>query len=515
MDTTSSLLRSAKQFFAGTLFSRLSGLFRDIAMAFCFGVTPELAAFMVAYRLANLLRRLFGEGNLQAGFAPHFETLKKENPKNAFLFYRDTSFSLFALLTVLVLATLLFLSSLTLTPSWQQIIHLTMLMTPALPFICLSSLNAAFLQCQKRYFAPAFAPVLFNLVWILFAFPQSIHILSLGVVLAFAAQWSLTAIQARKELKGHLTLAEWFTPHFFSLDLKAIALPMALGIFGAGAMQINSALDAIFARLADLSGPTYLWYAIRVQQLPLALFGIALSGALLPPLARASAAGDLAHHRTLLSGALRQTTSLIIPCTFALFALGASGLNLLYGRGHFSSPDIQETLQCLWAYGLGLIPASFTLLLAAGCFSKKSYGLPTLASLLSVALNIALNALFVFGLGLGAVSVALATSISAFLNCALLLRKQDLEPGFWPFVAKVSLASSIAALSSLFIGEWLGDGTLAFCRGELIAFSRSPLDQVVQFASAGLIFLGSFLAMAKALRLHEVFMLLQRSAKES
>ena len=68
MDTTHSLLRSAKQFFAGTLCSRLSGLFRDIAMAFCFGVTPELAAFMVAYRLANLLRRLFGEGNLQPLF---------------------------------------------------------------------------------------------------------------------------------------------------------------------------------------------------------------------------------------------------------------------------------------------------------------------------------------------------------------------------------------------------------------------------------------------------------------
>jgi putative peptidoglycan lipid II flippase len=487
-------------------------------MAFCFGAAPEVAAFMVAYRLANLLRRLFGEGNLQSGFSPHFETLRGENLKNAFLFYRDSAFSLSLVLTALVIAVECFLWSLLrlLTPEWREIVQLTMWMTPALPFICLSSLNAALLQCQKKYFAPAFAPVLFNLVWIVFAImSRSIWVLSIGVSFAFAAQWGATALQVRKELKGHLTLGEWFRPKMFSLDAKKIALPMAFGIVGAGAMQMNSALDAVFARMADLSGPTYLWYAIRVQQLPLALFGIALSGALLPPLARAMREGDLSRYRTLLSGALRQVASLMVPCAFGLFALGGSGLNLLYGRGHFSSTDIQETLYCLWGYGLGLIPSSFILLLAAGWFSKKSYGAPTVASLSSVALNVILNALFVFGFGWGAVSIALATSISAYLNCALLLRNQSLESGFWRFVAKVIFAGSVAALLSLIGGEWLGSGTLALFRGEAVNFSRNPVDQIVQFAGMGGIFLGSFLAVARALRLHEVFMLLQRSAEES
>ncbi len=380
MDTSHSILKSAKDFFAGTALSRLSGLFRDVAMAFCFGGAPEIAAFMVAYRLANLLRRVFGEGNLQSGFVPHFEMLRGESIQKALCFYRDSAFSLSLLLFFLVLGIegVLWLLLGVLSSGWREIAELTMWMAPGLLFICLSALNSALLQCQKKYFAPAFAPVLFNGVWIAFALLSAscsifaaIRWLSLGVTVAFAAQWIATAIQVRKEVRVHLDWKEWIRPHLFSPEWKKIIRPMALGVIGIGAMQINSALDAIFARIADLSGPTFLWYAIRVQQLPLALFGIAISGAVLPPLSRAMREGHLDRYKSLLSGALRQAAALMIPCAFGLFALGASGLNLLFGRGHFSSYDLRETLLSLWAYGIGVVPASFILLFAAGCYAKK------------------------------------------------------------------------------------------------------------------------------------------------
>ncbi len=407
-----------------------------------------------------------------------------------------------------------------LSPDWREIALLTMWMVPGLLFICLSGLNSALLQCQKQYFAPAAAPVLFNAVWIVssllavrFSLPEAARILSIGVTFAFAAQWGATAIQVRKEVRAYLDWKEWLSPRFFSSDWKKIIRPMALGLIGIGAMQINSALDAIFARMADLSGPTYLWYAIRVQQLPLALFGIAISGALLPPLSRAMREGDFDRYRKLLSSSLRQASVLMVPCAFGLFVLGASGLNLLYGRGHFSSSDLQETLLCLWAYGLGVVPASFVLLLAAGCYAKKSYGSPTFASLVSVFVNVLLNAILVFVFHWGAVAIAFATSVSAWLNCVLLLRRQSLEPGFWGYLAKVATAGAVASVASLSCGLWMGDGTLALCIGDSFAFTRSTTEQIVQFTAMGSIFFGVFLGIARTLRLHEIFMLLQRSTK--
>jgi len=521
MDTTHSILRSAKQFFAGTAISRMSGLFREMAMAFCFGTAPEIAAFMVAYRLANLFRRLFGEGNLQAGFVPHFESLRGESPQSAFRFYRATAFSLSLSLGVAVLAIegLLWWGTKALPQGWSEIAELTMWMAPGLLFICLSALNSALLQCQKDYFAPAFAPVLFNGVWIaaaLFAyrFPlgEAVRLLSAAVTLAFAAQWGITAFRVRKEIRKHgeiLSSAPRFSPEW-----KRILKPMALGVVGIGAMQVNSALDSIFARIADLSGPTYLWYAIRVQQLPLALFGIALSGALLPPLARAFRQGDSERYQGLLAAALRQAAALMFPCAFALFALGSSGLNLLYGRGHFSAADLQETLFCLWAYGVGLIPAGFVLLLATGSYAKKAYASPTTASLISIGLHAALNALLVFGLGWGAISVALATSASAFLNCSLLLRRQKVDPLFWSYLFKLGAAAAIATLLSIASGVWLGDGTWAVCSGDSVSLSRNPLDQIVQFGAMAALFAGAFLGVSKALRIDEVFLILQRPVKQ-
>jgi putative peptidoglycan lipid II flippase len=514
MDTAHSILRSAKHFFAGTTLSRLSGLLRDMTMAFCFGAAPEIAAFMVAYRLANLLRRLVGEGNLQSGFVPHFEMLRAKSPKAAFAFYRDSAYSLLAGLLALIMAVMgvLWFMLGSLPPAWREIATLALWMAPGLLFICLSALNGALLQCQKKYFSSAIAPVLFNAVWIFcalfaarFSLPEAVRLLSIGVTLSFAAQWGATASTTRKEVRVHLDWREWLRPRFFSPDWKKIMRPMALGAVGIGAMQINSALDAIFARIADPSGPTFLWYAIRVQQLPLALFGIALSGALLPPLSRAMQDGDLDSYRGLLSSSLRHAAALMVPCSLGLFTLGASGLNLLYGRGHFSPADLQETLLCLWAYGLGLVPASFVLLLAAGSYAKKSYGSPTAASLLSVAMNILLNAMLVFGFHWGAVSIALATSVSAWLNCALLMRGQNLRVGFWAYLAKLTVASILACSCSLACGAWLGDGTLAICEGESFSFTRRTLPQIVQFGGMGSVYLASFLGCARIFRLHEIF----------
>lgn len=492
MDTTHSILRSARSFFAGTALSRISGFLREIAIAIVFGSSPEIAAFMVSYRLANLFRRLLGEGNLQAGFVPHFTALKEEGGQ----FFRDVAFSMgiVLLFTVALLEGVLWGCLQVVGPDWVEIVQLTMWMVPGLFFVCLFGLNSSLLQCQKKYFLPAVAPVMFNFIWIAaVVFLPGVRWLAIAVTAAFAGQWLMTAFEGRRLL----SLREWLKPKLFSSEFRALLKPLALGMVGIGAVQFNSALDAIFARLADVKGPAFLWYAIRIQHLPLALFGIALSGALLPPLSRTQ---DPIHRQNLLQSALKHSAALMLACTFGIFALGKPGINLLFGHGHFTAADVEETTGCLWGYGLGLIPSVFVLLLAAGFYAEKKYRIPTIASLLAVGANIGLNALFVFGFGWGAVSIAIATSLSAFLNAALLSKGIFTAP-FWSFFVKMTLACAIPAALVLGIQTFL-------------ILSRDLIQQLLQFGILSILYFGGLIALAWALNLTELLELIKRKRPE-
>lgn len=482
MDTSHTIFKSAKSFFAGTALSRVSGLFRDIAIAISFGSSPEIGAFMVAYRLANLFRRLLGEGNLQAGFVPHFAALKEEGGH----FFRDVAYSMAVILlfAVAALEGVLWGCRRLVGSDWIEIIDLTMWMAPGLFFICLYGLNSSLLQCRKKYFIPAVAPVVFNFVWIaaVLAYPN-VRFLAIAVTAAFAGQWFVTTFEGWRLL----SLREWLQPKLFSPEFKKLLKPLMLGIVGIGAVQFNSALDAIFSRIADLKGPAFLWYAIRIQQLPLALFGIALSGALLPPLSRTA---DPVHRQNLLHAALKQSACLMIVCTFGIFALGESGIQLLYGHGDFSFADVQETNLCLWGYGIGLIPSVFVLILAASCYAEKNYRLPAIGSVASVVANIGLNILFVFGFGWGAVSIAIATSLSSVLN-ALVLSRGGFNLQFWLFFGKMSAACGVSA------GIVFGLYSVWGPSGDLFM-------QASQVSILGIIYVGATLAFTQVFGLREL-----------
>lgn len=489
VDTSHSILRSARSFLAGTALSRISGFWRDIAMAISFGSSPEIAAFMVSYRLANLFRRLLGEGNLQAGFIPHFIELKERGA----LFYRDVTYSMGVILigAMVLLEVALWASQSIVPADWLEVIDLTMWMVPGLFFICLYGLNSSLLQCRKKYFLPAVAPVVFNLIWIatVLVFP-GVKILAIAITVAFAAQWFMTFVEGAKLL----SFKEWLKPQFFSPDFKKLLKPLALGVIGIGAVQFNSALDAIFARIADLEGPAFLWYAIRLQQLPLSLFGIALSGALLPSLSRTE---DPLVRRELLVSALKSSGALMLTCSFGIFALGMPSINLLYGHGDFTPSAVQQTCHCLWAYGLGLLPSVFVLLIAAKFYAEKDYKTPTTASLCSVVLNIALNALFVFVFQWGAISIAIATSLSAFLNLAILSRGV-FPSSYFSFFFKMALATFLPAI-------------ITFSLAGLVApFPRDFPSQLFQFVMLATMYFSGVVIASWLLGLTELLDLIRR-----
>ncbi|MFI0435443.1 MAG: murein biosynthesis integral membrane protein MurJ [Parachlamydiaceae bacterium] len=425
-DTIETIRRSSFRFFSGTLISRITGMLRDISMAYVFGATPSIAAFMVAFRFAHLVRRLFGEGALQSAFVPEFEALRHENEERAFSFFRDLMIclSLFLIFLIAISSALLysFLSWENLQHSHGEIIWLTLLMLPSLLFICLFGLNASFLQCEKKYFIPSIAPVAFNIIWIMSVFSlqdmpveQAMPWLSCGVVIACLFQWLLTLPQTLTSMKKILH-SFWASLKFNSTDLRYLISPLILGILGVAASQINNAIDSLFARSAEAEGPAFLWYAIRIQQLPLALFGIAIAGAVLPPLSRAIKRQQQQEYHDFLHDALYRTWIFMLPLTAVLFIMGDTVVSLLYRRGDFGAHAVIQTTYCLWAYGIGLIPAALVLILAPACYAQSNYTLPAIASFATMGLNLILNTLFIHLLDWGAVSVALATSISAWVN---------------------------------------------------------------------------------------------------
>jgi putative peptidoglycan lipid II flippase len=430
-DTLQSIHTSAKRFFSGTLLSRLSGMLRDVALAFFFGTQPALAAFMLAFRLSHLLRRLFGEGALQSAFIPAFESLRHQQAERAFLFFKDLTWTLTLFLILLIgageIGLGLCLYLLELNDSYRQILILTALMLPSLLFICLYGLNASLLQCEKYYFIPSVAPVAFNAIWILvlpflYALPinQAMQGLALAVVGACFCQWFFTYPLTKNVLNKTLLTQPMSPPTFLSLDVKLILKPLSLGIIGVAASQINNTVDMVFARYAQSDGPALLWYAIRLQQLPLALFGIALAGAILPPLARARKTQQWENYHHFFQDALIRTWNFMLPLTLFLFVAGDACVNLLYGHGEFSAQSVEETTLCLAGYSMGLIPTALVLILAPACYAQQAYHLPAFASIGSMVLNLLLNAFFIFGLGWGALSVSLATSFSAWINVLFL-----------------------------------------------------------------------------------------------
>lgn len=509
-DSTHSILSSAKRFFSGTILSRITGMLRDVSMAYAFGTHEAVAAFLVAFRLSHLLRRLFGEGALQSAFIPQFEEIRSHNSQSACQFFRDLHIWLTLGLMIFIFSSMAILGGVWLygglSPGNAEIVSLSMLLMPSLLFICLFGLNASLLQCEKSYFVPGVAPVAFNLIWVVGALllhnvpaTEAMPWLSVWVIAACVSQWLMTVPKTMQILrKNGVSFYQNIT--LFSRDLKAFYKPLFFGIVGVAATQVNNALDAIFARYANEEGPAMLWYALRIQQLPLALFGVAIAGALLPPLTRALKNQEREKYLSFLQFAIRKSCALMIPLTVSLILMGDTCVALLFGRGDFDAHSIMGTARCLMGYSLGLIPMALVLVVAPAFYAQKDTLTPAKISLISVLMNVGLNAFFVFSLGLGEVSIAIATSISSWVNLGLLVylvkdRKELINIPLGVEIFKVVLACSLAS-------------AITFSVGMVFPFSQMPsgafLSLLLQLAVQAGTFLITLLCCAQIMKIQDL-----------
>ncbi len=513
-------------FFSGTALSRVTGMMRDMVLAFCFGTHEALAALFVAYRLAQLARRLFGEGALQSAFIPLFEEMRKEEPKQAFSFFRDLSVLLSCFLVVFIVLGMMTLGGSFALIDWSigntQIINLAILLLPSLFFICLFGLNSSLLQCQKHYFTVGIAPAFFNIaiasgsVFFYGWDPNAaMPYVAIFIVTGCAMQWGVTCIPTYKSLKAHLGSKTWKNIQLYSKDIRRLGAPLALGLLGVGATQINNGIDALFARWADPEGPAQLWYSQRLLQLPLALFGIAISGALLPPLARSIQAGRKDEYLRFLDFAQRRVFALLLPCTLGLFIFGTPLINCLFGRGDFQLHSIITTTGCLHTYAIGLLPMGLIIVLGPAFYAFKDFKTPAIAAIFSLVINFILNCIFIFGLGFSALSVALATSISSWANILYLytcLKKhydQILSTEGMFESAKVIAISLGAALCALLLQIYYFHTPQFFqlFKATQDTLPTSFFNQVMYLAVPGIFYMGLVLASAWIFRAKDLLVL--------
>jgi putative peptidoglycan lipid II flippase len=419
-----------------TLTSRVLGYARDMVVAHAFGAGPLTDAFFVAFRIPNLLRRLLAEGALSTAVIPVFtESLTREGPE-AFgrLVRAVTGAAVVVLCAVSALGTLTApLVVALMAPGWRTdpglfdlAVSLTRLMFPYLVLVGLAALAMGALNAHHRFFTAAVGPAVMNLAMIVAVLglgprlPVPIMALAIGVLVGGLGQ---LVVQLPELSRLGVPLApawDWRHP-----AVARIARRLWPAVFALAAVQITVVVNTLLASLLPAGTVSYLYYADRVMEFPLGVFGIALATATLPSMSAQAARRDLPALRATLEFALRLSAFVAVPAMVGLVMVGGPIVQVLFQRGEFSASDASLTTQALAAYAVGLPAFSATRIAAQTFYALGDTRTPVLVGFAAVAVNVVLALLLMWPLR--HTGLALASSLSSCVNviglCWLLHRR--------------------------------------------------------------------------------------------
>lgn len=411
-----------------TLLSRLTGFVRDVVLAAILGAGPMADAFFIAFRLPNHFRSILAEGAFNAAFVPAYASvLEKGGADKARLFADRVGAALLAVNVVLLALALLF------TPQLVGLLahgliedpkrfHLAVTLTritfPALLLVSMQTLISGELNANNRFAAAAGAPILLNLGMIAALllsawFPTPGHAAAWGVLIAGAAQVVLVAVDAERHGLGQrlrLPILDQPTRKF----LKALGP----AIIGAGGVQLALFADTLIASFLPAGALSALYYADRINQLPIGVVGIAVGVVLLPEMSKRLASGDDKGAVDAQSRAIQLALLLAIPSFAAALTVPDLIMQALFERGAFTAGDAQAAGATLAAYAIGLLPFVLVRSFTAPFFARGDTATPVMAALFAAAVNIALK--FALMHHFAQVGLALATSAGAWINLALL-----------------------------------------------------------------------------------------------
>ncbi len=451
-----------------TLLSRVLGLARDIVFARLFGAGIVMDAFFVAFKIPNLLRRFFAEGAFSQAFVPVFAEYKSTRTRAELKELADRvsgtlGLALFVVTLIGVVAApiLIMIFAPGFLGRGEQYDLATAMLRftfPYILFISLTGLAGAMLNNFGKFAVPAFTPVLLNVVmisaaiWLEPLMSRPGLGLALGVFLAGLVQLFFQLPFLRGI--GMLPRPRW---GWRDSGVRKIGRLMLPAIFGSSVAQINLLIDTLIASFLAAGSITWLYYADRMMEFPLGVFGVALATVILPGLSEQHAKKSRSDFSATLDWALRLVALIVVPAAVALLVLAAPILATLFFGGRFDAHDVAMSAYSLQAYSIGLLGFSLVKVLAPGYYSRQEMRTPVRIAVIALLVNIALNLLFVYtmiesGFSAPHAGLALATALAAALNAILLyrgLRKAGVyRPGdgwFW-LVVRVGVASAAMAL---------------------------------------------------------------------
>jgi putative peptidoglycan lipid II flippase len=485
------MLKSVLTVGGWTMASRVLGFIRDMLMAALIGAGPVADAFFVANKLPNLFRRLFGEGAFNAAFVPEFSgLLATDGPDAARRFAQEAIAVMTFWLGGLTILGEIFMPQImhVLAPGFAAdpekfalTVDLARITFPYLMLICLAALLSGALNGMEHFAAAAAAPVLYNL----FAIAALLGLTPFVPTVGHAAAWGVSVSGVVQ-----LVMLIWAV-HRAGMPLRIprprltpkvrlLLRRMAPGLIGAGAAQLNQAVDLIIASLLPAGTVSLLYYADRIQQLPLGVIGIAVGTALLPMLSRQVRGGDVTAALTSLNRAIEYALFLTLPAALALTVSAFPIMWVLFGRGAFTIDTARLASQSLAAYAIGLPAVVLLKVLAPAAFARGDTALPVKIGMVTLAVNFLLNIVFNAGAlapdsiagslpKLEHIGPALATSIASTFNVVALgiaLRRRRhfvADTELLRRLPRMALAAAAMGMTLWFaqeplfhLGRWLG-----------------------------------------------------------
>ncbi len=449
------LLKALATISSFTLLSRITGFIRDLLIARAFGAGLMTDAFFVAFKLPNLLRRLFAEGAFSQAFVPILAEYKNRHGDEAAHQLVNKTASVLSLALAVVAAIGVLAAPLLVYISapgfagdpakFDLTVLLTRITFPYIAFMSLVALAAGVLNTWSRFSVPAFTPVLLNVAMILAAtvaapwFDPPVLALAWGVLLGGVLQLSMQFGALYR-----LGMLPKFTLDFSDPGVRRILVLMGPATLGVSVAQISLLINTIFASFLDTGSVSWLYYADRLMEFPTGLMGVALGTVLLPSLAKHYSDESPEEFSRLLDWGLRLTLLLALPAAAALAVLSVPLIATLFLYGEFGAHDLWMTRQALLAYSLGLLGLIMVKVLAPGFYARQNIRTPVKVAILTLVATQLMNLAFI--IPLKHAGLALAIGLGACMNAGILytlLRKHRIyapQPGWAMFMLKIVTA---------------------------------------------------------------------------
>src|SRR5438045_2421052 len=509
--------------------SRILGLIREQIFAGLFGAGRNLDAFLMAFRLPNLLRDLFAEGALSTAFITTFAgKIAKEGDESAWRLANKVATLTAVFMSVVTLLGIVFAPQLVDLLTWWSwppdktalTILLTRIMWPFMLLVSLAALVMGMLNAKHIFGPPAMASSYFNLGSIISGVAigwwldprfgaRSLTGLAIGTLIG--GLWQLTAQFPSLRRVGYSYRADF---HWRDQGVRTVLTLMAQAVIAASAVQVNVLINSGFAASLGTGPVSLLHIAFRLMQLPLGIFGVAIGTVTLPLVSKSAALGNTAEFRATLARGMRLAFLLTVPSAIGLAMLASPIISVIYQHGRFTAEMTRQTAGALQYYAIGLVAYSALKVLTPAFYAIGKRNTPMIISFVAIGVNLFLNWLFTFRLGWGHRGLAFSTSIVATINFLLLYalmwrQTRGLESRrLFAGLAKICLAGLLLALICWLANYWWLDAW------EHLLFFKKLFGLFATILVSAAVFFGvAFLLRVDEVR--DVFDLVKRKTRRS